>query len=154
MNLINNSSFLNNSILNNTGFIFKKKNLKNSFSISSKKLKRINNFNTYKNNISIDKGEKFQIIPNLKTKKNNKKKNYITLREKCQTNNNMDFRFYTLSDLKKIEDKNIKYEEKRKDNKQQIFNDQFNLKKLLNQIIKIKNKHKMEHIMKLNNNKK
>ena len=53
-----------------------------------------------------------------------------------------DFMFYTMNDIQKKEDINKKQEEKNKGNAKQIINNRFSLKKLLNQIIKIKNNHK------------
>ena len=133
-NLNNNSSYFNNTTLINLNYIFKKKKLKNSFSISSKRIKTLDNFIKNKNsniNISIDEGSKFQIIPNIKQVINKRKRNLINIKDKEKINAD-NFMFYTITDIKN-------------NNNQQVNNNQFNLKKLLNQIIKIKNKHKKKN---------
>ena len=58
--------------------------------------------------------------------------------------------FYTMTDIQKKEDISKKNDEKNKGNAKQIINNRFSLKKLLNQIIKIKNNHKKGNNLKQN----
>ena len=62
----------------------------------------------------------------------------------------LDFMFYTMTDIQKKEDISKKNDEKNKGNAKQIINNRFSLKKLLNQIIKIKNNHKKGNNLKQN----
>ena len=135
------SSFqlMNNSIysddINKTSIIFKKKNLKNSFSISSKKKKK----NILKEE-SIE-SNRFQIVPKLNLEKKKKRKPMIIyLKEKPKNNDeNKYFTFYTITDIKK--------QEKENNNEKQIINNinkvqkitqKMNINKLLNLIIEMK----------------
>ena len=147
LNSLDNSSNFDNGTFNSS-FIFKKKNLKSSFSISSKKLK---NDNKKENTIFIDKRENFQIIQNIKPKIIKKKKNLLNcLTKRPILKDKLDFMFYTMNDIQKKEDISKKNDEKNKGNAKQIINNRFSLKKLLNQIIKIKNNHKKGNNLKQN----
>ena len=147
LNSLDNSSNFDNGTFNSS-FIFKKKNLKSSFSISSKKLK---NDNKKENTIFIDKRENFQIIQNIKPKIIKKKKNLLNcLTKRPILKDKLDFMFYTMTDIQKKEDISKKNDEKNKGNAKQIINNRFSLKKLLNQIIKIKNNHKKGNNLKQN----
>ena len=131
--------------LNKSELIFKKKNLKNSFSLSRKnknKNKKIFFNNT--DNISIIEGNSFQIIPNLKKKNIKRKFNALLIKEKQKNaEDENEFTFYNLTDIRKKEIPKV--EVKVNNDIQQInkCNQKLNIKELLNLIIKIKNKHKV-----------
>ena len=80
--------------MNNSALVFKKKNLKNSFSISSSK-KKINKTICKQDNISMVETNSFQIIPNLKDAINKRKGNVLYLKTKPKERK--DNKFFTFS---------------------------------------------------------
>ena len=148
--LMNKSIYSDN--INKTSVIFKKKNLKNSFSISSKNKKK--NKTIFKQE-SIE-SNRFQIIPNFNIEMKKRKPLIINLKEKPK-NNNEDkyFTYYTLTDIRK------KQKEKEKDNdkitmnninKERKVTEKMDINKLLNLIIEMKKKHKIQINSELNRN--
>ena len=138
----NNPSYYFEKTLNKSGFVFKKKKLRNSFSLSKKNNK--SNKDNYKNSdISIIEANSFQIIPNYQEKIARKKRNLINLKvENKVSDTEKEFPFYTKKDILKKE------KEKKKEIKSfkdlQKINKKLNINKLLNLIIEIKNKHKKD----------
>ena len=152
---LNSIQLLNNSIysddINKTSIIFKKKNLKNSFSISSKNKKK--NRDILKQE-SIE-SNRFQIIPKLNFEKKKRKPMVINLKEK-PSNNDEDkfFTFYTLTDIKQQEkDDNIEKTIINNNNKVQKITKKMDINKLLNLIIEMKKKHNININPNLNNNR-
>ena len=93
--------------LKHKSFIFKKKSLKNSFSLS-KKNKKVNKQINRLDNISIIEANNFQIIPNLKKKNLKRKINIINLRDKPEISDEKSkFNFYTMTEIRKKEKENI-----------------------------------------------
>ena len=153
------SSFqiMNNSIysddINKTSIIFKKKNLKNSFSISAKNKKKKKNILRQE---SIE-SNRFQIIPKLNLEKKMKKKRkpiIINLKEKPKNNeDDKYFTFYTKKDIKSQEkDNNNEKQIINNINKVQNMTKKMNINKLLNLIIEMKKKHKIKINPDLNSN--
>ena len=144
--LMNNSN--NSEVVNKSSVIFKKKNLKNSFSISSKNKKK--NRSIFKQE-SIE-SNRFQIIPKINLEIKKRKPIIINLKEK-QKNNDEDnyFTFYTLTNIRKKEKDTGKININ-KNNKVEKINKNKDINKLLNLIIEMKKKHKIKLNSKLNNN--
>ena len=138
MKFMNNSVDSNNRSLNTSGFIFKKKNLKNSFSKSRHKKE---NKNRYKfDNISMTESNSFQIISESKDKikKIRKVINFKQASKKFDKKHNSYF--HTINDIGKNEKKNSENELKNNNIKQ--FKEKFDINKLLNLIIEKKKKYK------------
>ena len=138
--------------MNNSALVFKKKNLKNSFSISSS-IKKINKTICKQDNISMVETNSFQIIPNLKDAINKRKGNVLYLKTKPkERKDNKFFTFYTLTDIKNKEKNNNNKLVMGNINKLQNLNKKMNMNKLLNLIIEMKNKHKIKFNFVLNKN--
>ena len=138
MKFMNNSVDSNNRSLNSSGFIFKKKNLKNSFSKSRHKKE---NKNRYKfDNISMTESNSFQIISESKDKikKIRKVINFKQASKKFDKKHNSYFN--TINDIGKNGEKNSENELKNNNIKQ--FKEKFDINKLLNLIIEKKKKYK------------
>ena len=101
MKSLNSSDNTDDINMNNSDFVFKKKNLKNSFSIRSSK-KKINKTICKNDNISMVETNSFQIIPSLKDTIKKRKGNVLYLKTKPKKKkDNKFFTFYTLADIKK-----------------------------------------------------
>ena len=139
--------------LKHKSFIFKKKSLKNSFSLS-KKNKKVNKQINRLDNISIIEANNFQIIPNLKKKNLKRKINIINLRDKPEISDEKSkFNFYTMTEIRKKEKENILKKRinsiKEAHNK---INKKVDINKLINLIIEIKKKHKNKNSLDSNKN--
>ena len=142
LNLMNNSFNTFNKNLNKSHLIFKKKNLKNSFSLSRKNKKK-KNIVTNIDNISIIEGINFQIIPNLKKKIIKRKTNALNIKERQKNSEDeKEFTFHNLTEIRQKEIPKIEVKFNNDIQQRNKKNKKLNIKELLDLIIKIKNKHK------------
>ena len=142
-NVMNNSFNTFNKNLNKSHLIFKKKNLKNSFSLSHKNKKK-KNIVTNIDNISIIEGNSFQIIPNLKKKIIKRKVNVPNIKERPKNSEDEnEFTFHNLTEIRKKEMPKIEVKLNNDIQQKKIKNKKLNIKEILDLIIKIKNRHKI-----------